>query len=129
VCVTGQQREMLDQVLEVFEVVPDNNLRVMRPGQGLAELAAQILTRMQEQIEATKLVLVFVHGDTTTVPATSIAAFDTGVPIGHLEAGLRTSNLRSPFPEEFNRQVISKISTWHFAPTELSRQNLVAEGV
>jgi UDP-N-acetylglucosamine 2-epimerase (non-hydrolysing) len=100
-CVTGQHREMLDQVLDVFGIVPDNDLSVMRPGQGLAQLTAQILARMQEHIEESKPDLILVHGDTTTALSPVMAAFYADVLIGHVEAGLRTSNLRSPFSEEF----------------------------
>lgn len=129
VCVTAQHRHMLDQVLDVFSIIPDIDLNVMQPGQDLFDVTAIILRKMREVFENSKPDVVLVHGDTTTTLATSIAAFYFGVPIGHVEAGLRTNDLFAPFPEEFNRQVASKVASWHFAPTQGSADNLVSEGV
>jgi UDP-N-acetylglucosamine 2-epimerase (non-hydrolysing) len=129
VCVTAQHRQMLDQVLKIFEIVPDIDLDVMRPGQDLFDITTNILQGMKGVFEESKPDVVLVHGDTTTTLATAIACFYAGVPVGHVEAGLRTHDLFAPFPEEFNRQVASKVACWHFAPTELSRANLVAEQV
>ncbi|MDY0162975.1 non-hydrolyzing UDP-N-acetylglucosamine 2-epimerase [Desulfobotulus sp.] len=128
VCVTAQHREMLDQVLEVFGIEPDQDLNLMRPGQGLVELTRSILAGMQGVLEAEKPDLVLVHGDTTTAFASSLAAFYGQIPVGHVEAGLRTGNIRSPYPEELNRQMISRIADWHFAPTDKNAASLVAEG-
>jgi UDP-N-acetylglucosamine 2-epimerase (non-hydrolysing) len=129
VCVTAQHRQMLDQVLKVFEIVPDIDLNVMKPGQDLFDVTANVLLGMKGVFGDSKPDAVLVHGDTTTTLATAMAGFYAGVPVGHVEAGLRTHDLYAPFPEEFNRQVASKITRWHFAPTELSRANLIAERV
>lgn len=128
VCVTGQHREMLDQVLEVFSVKPDFDLSIMREGQTLFDVTGQILARLQPLLEVERPDLVLVHGDTTTSFAAALAAFYLQIPIGHVEAGLRTNNMSSPFPEEFNRQAVDLISDYYFAPTERSRQNLLDEG-
>lgn len=129
VCVTAQHRQMLDQALKVFGVVPDIDLDVMKPGQDLFDVTASVLLGMKGVFAAHKPDAVLVHGDTTTTLATAMAGFYAGVPVGHVEAGLRTHDLYAPFPEEFNRQVASKVTRWHFAPTELSRTNLLAERV
>lgn len=129
VCVTAQHRQMLDQVLRIFEIVPDIDLDVMKPGQDLFDVTANVLQGMKEVFGDNKPDAVLVHGDTTTTLATAMAGFYAGVPVGHVEAGLRTHDLYAPFPEEFNRQVVSKVTRWHFAPTELSRSNLLAERV
>lgn len=129
VCVTAQHRQMLDQVLKVFEIVPDIDLNVMKPGQDLFDVTANVLQGMKGVFGDNKPDAVLVHGDTTTTLATAMAGFYAGVPVGHVEAGLRTHDLYAPFPEEFNRQVASKVTCWHFAPTELSRANLIAERV
>lgn len=129
VCVTAQHRQMLDQVLKVFDIEPDIDLNLMKPGQGLSDLNANVLSGMQTVLARNKPDLMLVHGDTTTSFAASMASFYAGVPVGHVEAGLRTYDLNSPFPEEFNRQIIGKIAKWHFAPTELSRKNLMNERV
>ena len=127
VCVTGQHREMLDQVLEVFEIVPDYDLQVMKPGQTLFDITSSVLLGMKSVFEREKPICVLVHGDTTTSFAAALAAFYLRIPVGHVEAGLRTRNLCSPWPEEFNRQAVDVVSRWYFAPTETSRQNLLAE--
>jgi UDP-N-acetylglucosamine 2-epimerase (non-hydrolysing) len=127
VCVTAQHRQMLDQVLNIFEITPDIDLNLMREGQDLFDVTSAVLLGMREVLKTHKPDAVLVHGDTTTAYATATAAFYAGIPVGHVEAGLRTHNILSPFPEEFNRQVVSKIATWHFAPTESSRQNLLDE--
>ena len=129
VCVTGQHRELLDQVLQIFNIIPDIDLNVMKPGQALGDLTAQILTNMSHVIDDVKPEIVMVHGDTTTTLATSLASYYKGVRIGHVEAGLRTYNVQSPFPEEFNRQLVSKIADIHFAPTEHCKINLLSENV
>jgi len=129
VCVTGQHREMLDQVLGVFEIKPDIDLNLMKLGQDLYDVTSSILLGMRDVFAKHQPDVVLVHGDTTTAFAAAMAGFYSNIPIGHVEAGLRTSDLRAPFPEEFNRQVISKISCWHFAPTILSQNNLFIEGV
>jgi UDP-N-acetylglucosamine 2-epimerase (non-hydrolysing) len=128
ICVTGQHREMLDQVLDIFDIKPDIDLSIMKAGQDLTDVTSSILTGMRKVISDSRPDLVLVHGDTTTTLATSIAAFYAQIPIGHVEAGLRTNNISVPFPEEFNRQVTSKITRWHFSPTASSRENLVEEG-
>jgi UDP-N-acetylglucosamine 2-epimerase (non-hydrolysing) len=128
-CVTAQHREMLDQVLELFDIVPDVDLNLMRPGQSLFDTTSAVLKEIGEILSQQRPDLVLVHGDTTTSMAAALAAFYSGVEVGHVEAGLRTYDLQSPFPEEFNRQVTGKISSWHFAPTQLSRANLLAEKV
>ena len=127
VCVTGQHREMLDQVLDVFGVVPDYDLDIMKPGQTLFDITSDVLLRIKLVLEAEHPDCVLVHGDTTTSFAAALAAFYLQIPVGHVEAGLRTRNLCSPWPEEFNRQAVDVISNWYFAPTETSRQNLLDE--
>lgn len=127
VCVTAQHREMLDQVLKIFEIVPDIDLDIMRSGQDLFDVTTRVLHGMRDVFKEDKPDAVLVHGDTTTTLATAIAGFYAGVPVGHVEAGLRTHDLYAPFPEEFNRQVASKVTRWHFAPTALSRSNLINE--
>ena len=129
VCVTGQHREMLDQVLRIFEIAPDYDLNIMKQGQDLYDVTARVLTGMREVLKEAKPDVVLVHGDTTTSTAAALAAFYQQIPVGHVEAGLRTHNIYSPWPEEMNRQLTGRIATWHFAPTPLSRQNLLAEGV
>lgn len=128
VCVTGQHRQMLDQVLEAFQVVPDYDLSVMQPKQTLFDITTNILNRIKVVLEETKPDVVLVHGDTSTTFVTALACFYLQIPVGHVEAGLRTYNIYSPYPEEFNRQAVSIISQFNFAPTELSKQNLVKEG-
>ena len=127
VCVTGQHREMLDQVLKVFKVEPDHDLHVMRPGQTLFDVTCDVLRGIKPVMEGERPDAVLVHGDTTTSFAAALAAFYLQIPVGHVEAGLRTRNLYSPWPEEFNRQAVDVISRWYFAPTETSRQNLLDE--
>ena len=127
VCTTGQHREMLDQVLHVFGVEPDHDLHVMRPGQTLFDITSDVLLRIKAVLEEERPDAVLVHGDTTTSFAAALAAFYLQIPVGHVEAGLRTRNLYSPWPEEFNRQAVDVISRWYFAPTETSRQNLLDE--
>ena len=129
VCVTGQHREMLDQVLEIFGVKPDYDLNIMKQGQDLYDVTARVLTGMRDVLDAVKPDVVLVHGDTTTSMAAAVAAFYRQIPVGHVEAGLRTHNLYSPWPEEMNRQVTGRIAEYDFAPTPLSRQNLLEEGV
>ena len=128
VCVTGQHREMLDQVLEAFGVEPDHDLAVMKPGQTLFDVTSDVLLRMRAVLEAERPDAVLVHGDTTTSFAAALACFYLRIPVGHVEAGLRTRDLYSPWPEEFNRQAVDVISRWYFAPTEASRRNLLEEG-
>jgi len=127
VCVTAQHREMLDQVLHLFSIVPDYDLNIMSPGQGLTEITCRILQGLQPILASFKPDVVLVHGDTTTTIATSLAAFYQRIPVGHVEAGLRTGDLNSPWPEEGNRMLTGRLATWHFAPTENSRQNLLDE--
>ncbi len=129
VCVTAQHRQMLDQVLNIFEIKPDIDLNLMKAGQDLFDVTSSVLLGMRDVFKQQKPDAVLVHGDTTTAYATAMAAFYAGIPVGHVEAGLRTHDIRSPFPEEFNRQVVTKVSHWHFAPTESSRQNLLAENI
>lgn len=129
VCVTGQHREMLDQVLHIFEIKPDYDLNIMKQGQDLYDVTARVLTGMRDVLKDARPDVVLVHGDTTTSTATALAAFYQQIPVGHVEAGLRTHNIYSPWPEEMNRQITGRIATYHFAPTPLSRQNLLAEGV
>lgn len=128
VCVTGQHREMLRQVLDVFGVEPDVDLDIMRPGQTLFDVTSDVLLKMKPVIEEYQPDVILVHGDTTTSFAAGLAAFYLQVPVGHVEAGLRTWNLRSPFPEEFNRQAVDCVADWYFAPTEAARKNLLYEG-
>ena len=129
VCVTGQHREMLDQVLEIFDITPDYDLNIMKQGQDLYDVTARVLTGMRDILKEAKPDVVLVHGDTTTSTAAAIAAFYQQIPVGHVEAGLRTHNIYSPWPEEMNRQVTGRIAEYDFAPTPLSRQNLLDEGV
>jgi len=129
ICVTAQHRQMLDQVLELFEIVPDYDLDIMQPGQDLFDITSNVLSGVKKVLQAESPDIVLVHGDTTTSMATAMAAFYLKIPVGHVEAGLRTYNINSPFPEEFNRQITSRIATLHFAPTKISRQNLLDEKV
>lgn len=128
VCVTGQHRQMLDMVLEAFDVTPDYDLSIMKDKQTLFDVTTGILNRIKEVLEKEKPDVVLVHGDTSTTFATALACFYLQIPVGHVEAGLRTYNIYSPYPEEFNRQAVSIISKFNFAPTELSKQNLLQEG-
>ena len=128
VCVTGQHRQMLDQVLEAFSVVPDYDLSIMKDKQTLFDVTVNILERIKTVLEEAKPDVVLVHGDTSTTFVTALACFYLQIPVGHVEAGLRTYNIYSPYPEEFNRQAVSIISQYNFAPTELSKQNLLKEG-
>ena len=128
VCVTGQHRQMLDQVLEAFHVVPDYDLSIMKEKQTLFDITTNILNRIREVLEAEKPDVVLVHGDTSTTFVTALACFYLQIPVGHVEAGLRTYNIYSPYPEEFNRQAVGILSQFNFAPTELSKQNLLNEG-
>ena len=129
ICVTGQHREMLDQVLHIFDVKPNYDLNIMRQGQDLYDITARVLTGMRDVLEDARPDIVFVHGDTTTSMAAALAAFYQQIPVGHVEAGLRTHDIYSPWPEEMNRQITGRIATYHFAPTLLSRLNLLNEGV
>ena len=128
-CVTAQHRQMLDQVLKVFDLTPDIDLNLMKQGQDLFDVTAGVLLGMRDVLRAEKPDALLVHGDTTTTFASAMAGFYQGVPVGHVEAGLRTFDIYQPFPEEFNRQVASKLTKWHFAPTDFSRSNLLAERV
>lgn len=128
VCVTGQHREMLEQVLRAFEVEPDYNLAIMESGQTLFTITQKILSRIEQVLEEEKPDLVLVHGDTTTTFVTALAAFYKRIPVGHVEAGLRTHNIYSPYPEEFNRQAVGILAKYHFAPTETAKNNLLSEG-
>jgi UDP-N-acetylglucosamine 2-epimerase (non-hydrolysing) len=128
VCVTGQHRQMLDQVLEAFHVVPDYDLSIMKERQTLFDVTTNILNRIREVLESEKPDVVLVHGDTSTTFVTALACFYLQIPVGHVEAGLRTYNIYSPYPEEFNRQAVGIVSQFNFAPTELSKQNLLNEG-
>jgi UDP-N-acetylglucosamine 2-epimerase (non-hydrolysing) len=129
VCITSQHREMLDQVLKIFKIKPDIDLNLMKKNQCISNLTSLILKRMKNVFIKYKPDIVLVHGDTTTTLASSMAAFYASIPVGHVEAGLRTYDLKAPFPEEFNRQITSKIAKWHFAPTKLSKKNLLLEGI
>ena len=129
VCVTGQHREMLDQVLQIFDVKPDYDLNIMKQGQDLYDVTSRVLVGMRDVLDEAKPDVVLVHGDTTTSMAAALAAFYRQIPVGHVEAGLRTHNIYSPWPEEMNRQITGRIATFDFAPTPLSRQNLLDEGV
>lgn len=129
VCVTGQHREMLDQVLRIFEIVPDYDLNIMKQGQDLYDVTSRVLLGMRDVLKEVQPDIVLVHGDTTTSTAAALAAFYQQIPVGHVEAGLRTHNIYSPWPEEMNRQLTGRIATYHFAPTPLSKQNLLAENV
>ncbi len=127
VCVTGQHREMLDQVLTIFDVKPDYDLNIMKQGQDLYDVTARVLTGMRDVFKECKPDVVLVHGDTTTSTAAALSAFYQQIPVGHVEAGLRTHNIYSPWPEEMNRQITGRIATYNFSPTPLSRQNLETE--
>ena len=129
VCVTGQHREMLDQVLKIFEIAPDYDLNIMKQGQDLYDVTARVLIGMRDVLNEARPDVVLVHGDTTTSTAAALAAFYQQIPVGHVEAGLRTHNIYSPWPEEMNRQMTGRIATYHFSPTFLSRQNLLCEGI
>ena len=129
ICVTGQHREMLDQVLTLFEVKPDYDLNIMKQGQDLYDVTARVLTGMREVFKECKPDVVLVHGDTTTSMVGALAAFYAQVPVGHVEAGLRTGNIYSPWPEEMNRRLTGRLATMHFAPTEAARLNLLRENV
>ena len=129
VCVTGQHREMLDQVLQIFDITPDYDLNIMKQGQDLYDVTARVLTGMRDVLKKVQPDVVLVHGDTTTSTASALAAFYQQIPVGHVEAGLRTHNIYSPWPEEMNRLITGRIATYHFSPTPLSRQNLQNEGV
>lgn len=129
VCVTAQHREMLDQVLKLFDIKPDYDLDIMRPGQGLTEITCRILEGLKPVLEEFKPDVVLVHGDTTTTLATSLAAFYQRIPVGHVEAGLRTGDIYSPWPEEGNRKLTGHLAMYHFSPTETSKQNLLTEAI
>ena len=129
VCVTGQHREMLDQVLNLFEIIPDYDLNIMKQGQDLYDVTTKVLLGMRNVLSEAHPDIVLVHGDTTTSTAAALAAFYQQIPVGHVEAGLRTYNIYSPWPEEMNRQITGRIATFHFAPTPLSRENLLSESV
>lgn len=129
IAVTGQHREMLDQVLSIFDLRPDYDLNIMRPGQDLYDVTSRVLLGMREVLDEARPDVVLVHGDTTTSTAAALAAFYRQIPVAHVEAGLRTHNILSPWPEEMNRQITSRIASLHFAPTPLSRSNLMAEGI
>lgn len=129
VCVTGQHRQMLDQVLQLFEIVPDYDLNIMKQGQDLYDVTVRVLLGMRDVLKESQPDIVLVHGDTTTSAAAALAAFYQQIPVGHVEAGLRTHNIYSPWPEEMNRQITGRIATYNFSPTPLSRQNLLEEKV
>lgn len=129
VCVTGQHREMLDQVLHLFDIKPDYDLNIMKQGQDLYDVTARVLLGMREVLKDVKPDILLVHGDTTTSTAAALAAFYQQIPVGHVEAGLRTHNIYSPWPEEMNRLITGRIATYHFAPTPLSKENLLSENV
>lgn len=129
VCVTGQHREMLDQVLQIFEITPDYDLNIMKQGQDLYDVTARVLLGMRDVLKEAQPDVVLVHGDTTTSTAAALAAFYQQIPVGHVEAGLRTHNIYSPWPEEMNRQITGRITTYNFSPTPLSRENLLKENV
>ncbi len=128
VCVTGQHREMLDQVLQIFDIKPDYDLNIMKQGQDLYDVTARVLLGMRDVLKEAQPDVVLVHGDTTTSTASALAAFYQQIPVGHVEAGLRTHNIYSPWPEEMNRLITGRIATFNFSPTQLSRQNLLNEG-
>ena len=128
VCVTGQHKEMLDQVLDIFDVTPQYNLAIMQNKQTLFDITNNILNGIKKVLEQERPDVVLVHGDTSTTFATALACFYLQIPVGHVEAGLRTYNLYSPFPEEFNREAVSIIAKYNFAPTELAKENLIKEG-
>lgn len=129
VCVTGQHREMLDQVLKIFDIHPDYDLNIMKQGQDLYDVTTRVLLGMRDVLKSIEPNAVLVHGDTTTSTATALAAFYQQIPVAHVEAGLRTHNIYSPWPEEMNRQITGRIATFHFAPTPLSKQNLLTENI
>lgn len=129
VCVTGQHREMLDQVLDIFEIKPDYDLNIMKQGQDLYDVTARVLTGMRDVLKEAKPDVVLVHGDTTTSTTAALAAFYQQIPVAHIEAGLRTHNIYSPWPEEMNRLLTGRLTTYHFSPTPLSRKNLMQEGI
>lgn len=129
VCVTGQHREMLDQVLNIFDVTPDYDLNIMKQGQDLYDVTARVLVGMRDILKEVHPDIVLVHGDTTTSTASALAAFYQQIPVGHVEAGLRTHNIYSPWPEEINRQITGRIATYNFAPTSLSKDNLLREAI
>ena len=129
VCVTGQHRQMLDQVLDIFGIIPDYDLNIMKSGQDLYDVTARVLTGMRDILTGNAPDIVLVHGDTTTSTAAALAAFYRQIPVGHIEAGLRTHNIYSPWPEEMNRQLTSRIASWHFSPTPLSKENLLRENI
>ena len=129
VCVTGQHREMRDQVLKIFDIKPDYDLNIMKQGQDLYDVTARVLTGMRDVLKEVKPDVVLVHGDTTTSTAAALAAFYQQIPVGHVEAGLRTHNIYSPWPEEMNRLLTGRLATYHFSPTPLSRNNLIKESV
>ncbi len=129
VCVTAQHREMLDQVLQLFEIVPEYDLNIMKAGQDLYDVTSRVLLGMRDVLKDAKPDVVLVHGDTSTSTAAALAAFYQQIPVGHIEAGLRTHNIYSPWPEEMNRQLTGRITNYHFAPTPLSKQNLLNEGI
>lgn len=129
ICVTGQHREMLDQVLNLFEIKPDYDLNIMKPGQDLYDVTAKVLVGMRDILKEAQPDMVLVHGDTTTSTAAALAAFYQQIPVGHVEAGLRTHNIYSPWPEEMNRLITGRIASYHFSPTQLSRKNLLKENI
>jgi UDP-N-acetylglucosamine 2-epimerase (non-hydrolysing) len=129
VCVTGQHREMLDQVLEIFEITPDYDLKIMKHGQDLYDVTAKVLVGMRDILKETNPDIVFVHGDTSTSTATALASYYQQIPVAHIEAGLRTNDIYSPWPEEMNRQITGRIATYHFSPTSLSKNNLLNENI
>ena len=129
VCVTGQHREMLDQVLHIFDITPDYDLNIMKLGQDLYDVTSRVLLGMRDVLREAQPDVVLVHGDTTTSTAAALAAFYQQIPVGHVEAGLRTHNIYSPWPEEMNRQITGRIATYNFSPTPLSRRNLLEEKV
>ncbi len=129
VCVTGQHREMLDQVLHLFDIAPDYDLNIMKQGQDLYDVTARVLVGMRDVLKEAKPDVVLVHGDTTTSTAAALAAFYQQIPVGHIEAGLRTHDIYSPWPEEMNRQITGRIATYHFAPTPLAQENLLKENI
>ena len=129
VCVTGQHREMLDQVLNLFEILPEYDLQIMKSGQDLYDVTSRVLLGMRDVLKIANPDLVLVHGDTTTSSSTALAAYYQQIPVAHIEAGLRTNNLYSPWPEEANRQITGRLAQWHFAPTIMAQKNLMDEGI
>lgn len=129
ICSTGQHKIMLDQVLSLFEITPDYDLDLMAPGQDLFDISTKVLIGLKELIKSTKPDFILVHGDTTSAFAAALSGFYSRIPVGHIEAGLRSYDLNSPFPEEFNRQTISKVASWHFAPSKSAMENLIDEGI